>query len=198
MGMQLPPGEFDGFIFDCDGTLADTMPLHYEAWCQAFRDVGATFYFEEDDFYDMGGLSTRMVVEEMNRKHDTNLDVPALVHHKEELFLRRLPSVAPIPEVVNFARDAAARGRPMAVASGGLPHVVNCTLEFIGIRALFPHVLTPVDVARGKPAPDLFLLAAERMGVPPGRCLVFEDGRPGIEAAHAAGMACVVVPRGGF
>jgi HAD superfamily hydrolase (TIGR01509 family) len=196
--MELPPGDFDGFIFDCDGTLADTMPLHYEAWCAAFRDIGATFYFEEDEFYNMGGLSTRMVVEEMNRKHATNFDVPALVHYKEELFLKRLPEVKPIPEVVSFARLQIAAGRPVSVASGGMPHVVGSTLEFLGLRELFPIIVTPGDVARGKPAPDLFLLAAERMGVAPARCLVFEDGVPGIEAAQAAGMACVIVPRGGF
>ncbi|MDG2123303.1 MAG: HAD family phosphatase, partial [Verrucomicrobiales bacterium] len=108
-------------------------------------------------------------------------------HHKE---------VLPIDPVVDFARSLEGK-LPMAVASGSEAEIVESTLQNITIRHLFTTVITPDDVApgRGKPAPDMFLLAAERMGVPPGRCLVFEDGQNGIDAAVAAGMASVFVPR---
>jgi HAD superfamily hydrolase (TIGR01509 family) len=194
MELEIPPGSFEGYIFDCDGTLADTMPLHYSAWCRAFRDFGATFHFGEQQFYAMGGMSTRLVVRELNEQHGLNLDIDALVHHKEECFLERLHEVRPIEPVVRFAREVAGAGRPVAVASGGFRHIVEKTLELVEIRGLFEIIMTPADVERGKPAPDMFLKAAELMGVRPECCLVFEDGGAGIEAARAAGMPVVVVP----
>ena len=119
-------------------------------------------------------------------------DPLVLFHLKEELFVSMLNDVPLLEPVVAFARSVAPH-RPVSVASGGPRDVVHRSLERAGLRALFPVIITADDVVHGKPAPDMFLLAAERMGVQPARCLVFEDAAPGIEAAHAAGMQVVHV-----
>jgi beta-phosphoglucomutase family hydrolase len=191
---KVPPGDFDGYIFDCDGTLVDTMPAHFQAWTQALAEFGQPDIFPERIFYSMGGVPTLDIVRELNSVHGINLDPIAVTTRKEVLFDELLTTVQPIEEVVAFARAAAAR-RPVSVASGGHRDVVSRTLKLAGIDSLFPVVVAAEDVKRGKPAPDCFLLAAERMGVQPGNCLVFEDGMKGIEAAHAAGMQTVLVQR---
>ena len=120
----------------------------------------------------------------------------AVVAHKLSGFARLMHQVETVPAVVEIARSKHGHF-PLAVVSGSeAPHVHEC-LRRTGIADLFDTVVTPADVApgRGKPAPDMFLLAAERLGVAPELCVVFEDGQSGIDAAHAAGMASVFVPR---
>jgi HAD superfamily hydrolase (TIGR01509 family) len=184
---------FDGFIFDCDGTLADSMPVHYLAWCAAFRELAPAITFTEEHFYSLGGLPTRTVALELAREQSVLLDADEITLCKETHYLRLLPGVQPIPPVVAFARAARALGRPISVGTGTMPHVVKQTLTTIGMLEAFEIIITPEHVALGKPAPDIFLLAAERMGTKPGRTLVFEDGPPGFRAADAAGMRHVVV-----
>lgn len=191
---HVPPGEFDGYIFDCDGTLVDSMPAHFRAWTQALAEFGHSDIFPEDVFYGMGGVPTVQIVRELNANHGLDLDPVRVTDRKEVLFDELLATVQPIAGVVACARAAAAKA-PVSVASGGHREVVIRTLRLAGIDSLFPVVVAAEDVKRGKPAPDCFLLAAERMGVPPRRCLVFEDGMKGIEAAHAAGMQTVLVRR---
>jgi HAD superfamily hydrolase (TIGR01509 family) len=112
---------------------------------------------------------------------------------KEDIYLESLERVLPITVVRDFAREIA-RTRPVAVATGGWRRVVQRTLEVVGLGEVFPIIITPEDVVHGKPAPDMFLLAAERMGVDPRRCVVFEDGQPGVDGARAAGMDVVIIP----
>jgi len=193
MNVMIPDRSFDGYIFDCDGTLADTMPLHYEAWIQALEEQGAAPFFPEAVFYSLGGVSSANIIELLNRTHGLTMDPGEVSHRKEHLFLECLEQVEPIPEVAAFAREVAAN-HPVSVVSGGLPHVVSHTLKLIELDTLFPIVITPQDVAAGKPAPDMFFLAAERMKVAPEACLVFEDGPSGIEGARAAGMEVVIIP----
>ncbi len=191
----LPPGDFDAFIFDCDGTLADSMPVHFLAWSAAFHEAHPAIDFPEDFFYSLGGTPTVEVARiNLNRFPGLASISPAeLAHRKENLYLEKLSAVQPITPVTDFARQAKAQGSPVAVASGGDLPVVEATLNYIGLGDFFPVIVTPKDVARGKPAPDMFLLAAEKLGVTPDRCLVFEDAPPGIEAARAAGMAWTLV-----
>lgn len=196
MHLDIPEGDFAGYIFDCDGTLADSMPLHYRAWCQAIAAAGATFTFDEDLFYTLGGTPTRKIVGHINEHYGSSLDSESVALHKEQLYLGGLHEVRPIPEVVDFARRVAASS-PVCVASGGSNHVVRKTLEYIAVADLFPILITPEQVPRGKPHPDMFLLAAEKMGVEPTRCLVFDDGPVGFRAAEAAGMKWVRVPQPG-
>ena len=192
MKLHIPEGDFAGFIFDCDGTLVDTMPLHFRAWNQAMQEAGLKGELSEELFYSLGGMPTRRVAQVMATHYGLSIDVERVFLQKEKRFLEMQAEMRVIKPVVDFARRRHGHA-PMSVASGGPRDVVMKTLELMGIDALFPVVVTPEDVTHGKPSPDMFLLAARLMGVPPERCLVFEDARPGFEAATAAGMKYVVV-----
>jgi HAD superfamily hydrolase (TIGR01509 family) len=192
MKLHIPAGEFLGYILDCDGTLVDTMPLHFRAWSQAMRNAGLEEELSEELFYSLGGTPTRKVAQLLAKHYDLVIDVDRVFHQKEELFLEMQAEMRVIKPVVDFARELHGRS-PMSVASGGPKRVVKKTLELMGLDELFPVVVTPEDVTHGKPSPDMFLLAARLMGVSPERCLVFEDAPPGFEAATAAGMQYVVV-----
>lgn len=190
--LRLPLSEFEGFIFDCDGTLADTMPLHHRSWVHALSCAGARFDFDWDLFVSRAGMSLEHTVLELNRQFGTTLDPVRVAIDQREYYTGRSIEVKPIEPVVALAREASA-ARRVSVASGSeYRHVVH-TLELIGARSYFEVIVTPVDVNRGKPAPDMFLLAAERMRVPAERCLVLEDSPLGIEAARLAGMHSALV-----
>jgi len=191
--LVLPDGRYDGYIFDCDGTLADSMPVHFRAWCEALARSGAGFRFDESLYYSWAGVSTRGVVERLNALHGTALDPLQVAHLKEEIYLESLEQVQPIRPVRDYAREIA-QSRPVAVATGGWRRVASRTLEIVGLGGVFSIIVTPEDVVHGKPAPDMFLLAAEKMGVEPKRCVVFEDGQPGVDGARAAGMDVVFIP----
>jgi HAD superfamily hydrolase (TIGR01509 family) len=193
MKLHIPPGEFAGYIFDCDGTLVDTMPLHYRAWNLSMQRAGLKGELSEELFYSLGGYPTRRVAAIFAEHYGMTVDIEKVFHEKEALFLEMRAEMKLIDPVVKFARDLHGRA-PMSVASGGPKPVVQHTLELMRIADLFPVVVTPEDVVHGKPAPDMFLLAAKKMGVPPEKCLVFEDADPGIKAAEAAGMQWVHVP----
>ncbi len=193
MTLDIPTGPFDGYIFDLDGTLLDTMPLHFEAWEKALQAVGLARPLEEDYFYSLGGTPTRRVAELFAARYGLKLDPDAVFHHKEALFTARQAEVRLIEPVVAFARRMAPV-HPLAVASGGPRNVVRHSLETSGLAPLFRAVVTADDVVHGKPAPDMFLLAARLLGVAPERCLVFEDADLGVQGAQAAGMQVVRVP----
>jgi len=193
MKLDIPAGEFAGYIFDLDGTLVDTMPLHYRAWNRAMQQAGLREELSEDLFYSLGGVPTRRVARLLAEHYGLTIDVEKVFHQKEALFLELRAEMKLIEAVVAFARQAATAHIPVSVASGGPRDIVRHTLELMHLRELFPVVVTPEDVAHGKPAPDMFLLAAKQMGVAPGKCLVFEDAEPGIQAAEAAGMRWVRV-----
>jgi beta-phosphoglucomutase-like phosphatase (HAD superfamily) len=193
MKLAIPPGEFAGYIFDLDGTLVDTMPLHYRAWNRAMHLAGLREELSEDLFYSLGGVPTRRVASLLADHYGLTIDVEKVFHQKEALFLELRTEMKLIGTVVAVARRAVAEHIPVSVASGGPRDIVRHTLELMHLQALFPVVVTPEDVTHGKPAPDMFLLAAQKMGVPPAKCLVFEDAEPGIQAAEAAGMKWVRV-----
>jgi HAD superfamily hydrolase (TIGR01509 family) len=189
---ELPDRSFSAFIFDCDGTLADSMPLHQTAWLLALRAHGATFEFGWELFMRRAGMTLEQTVEELNREFSLNMDPTGVAADQRRHYRELMHEVKPIPEVVAFARSKFGR-HPLSVASGSEREIVLRTLRTIGALELFPVVVVAADVQRGKPAPDLFLLAAEKMGVPARDCLVFEDGLLGIEAAKNAGMGAVLV-----
>lgn len=193
MKLDIPSGDFAGYIFDCDGTLVDTMPLHYRAWDRAMQQAGLKGTLSEELFYSLGGMPTLKVAAVFAKHYGLTIDVDHVFQHKEEMFLEMQAEMKVIQPVVDFARKLHGK-LPMSVASGGPKPVVKKTLELMHLTDLFPVVVTPEDVAHGKPAPDMFLLAAKKMGVAPQRCLVFEDATPGFEAAVAAGMQYVRVP----
>ena len=170
------------------------MPLHLHAWRAALELHGfPPEQFTEKMHYDFAGMPGPAIVRQLNDGFGTTLAPEAVEASKLKWYLAHHHTIKPVQSVVDIALAQAGR-KPMAVASGSDAEIVVQGLEAIGILGLFQTIITPVDVARGKPAPDMFLLAADRMGVPPGRCLVFEDGLLGIQAAEAAGMASVFVP----
>ena len=189
--LVLPAGDFAAYIFDCDGTLADTMPTHYKAWCAALGEHAREF--SEAMFYELGGVPTARIVEILNERHGYRLPVNETVEQKEAIFLELSNEIAAIEPVVALARKYHG-AKPLAVASGGHRRIVMNTLRALGIADLFRAIVTAEDYRRGKPSPDPFLEAALRLDVPPERCLVFEDTATGIAAATAAGMQSVLVP----
>jgi HAD superfamily hydrolase (TIGR01509 family) len=184
--------DYGGYIFDCDGTLADSMVVHYKAWLAALQAHGATFDFSWELFTSRAGMTLPNTVRELNVQFGVALDPEAVTSSQRAEYERFLPTVQPIAEVVELALRVAAT-RPVSVASGGERKVVQRTLELIGLGQTFPVLVTAEDVIHGKPAPDMFLLAAERMGVPPTECVVFEDSVLGLEAARRAKMTSVLV-----
>ncbi|WP_377047536.1 HAD family hydrolase [Roseibacillus persicicus] len=191
--MDFPTDGFEGLVFDLDGTLVDSMPAHFEAWCEALSQVGADGVFGEDVFYAMGGRPTKDIVVQLNEEYGLKLDPDTVAFAKKKAFLERLDQVTLNEEVVEYAKTW--RGKvPMAIATGGSRLVAEKTLQVLGLSDLFDEVVTADDVTNGKPDPEVFLQAAERIGIEPTKCVAFEDAAPGIMAAQLAGMQVVAVP----
>ena len=157
------------------------------------RAVGLQCPLDEELFYSLGGVPTLKVAELIAHHYGLTVDAHAVFDRKEALFKALQKDAKLIEPVVAFAR-AAAKTHPVSIASGGPRDIVREMLRIAGLAPLFPVVVTPEDVVHGKPAPDMFLLAAKKMGVAPEKCLVFEDAEPGMRAAVAAGMKFVRVP----
>jgi HAD superfamily hydrolase (TIGR01509 family) len=190
---SFPSNGFEAVVFDCDGTLVDSMPAHFEAWCEALALYGAGGVFKEDVFFAMGGRPTLDIVVELNDEYNLHLDPIAVAQAKRECFLKRLHTVTLIEEVAKFAESL--RGKvPMAIATGGSRHVIEKTLKIVGVSDWFDEVVTADDVAEGKPAPDIFLRAANLLGVDATKCLALEDAPAGILAAQRAGMQVIAIP----
>jgi beta-phosphoglucomutase-like phosphatase (HAD superfamily) len=185
---------YDAAIFDCDGTLVDTMPIHHEAWKEAFSLHFAPFDFPWDRFMSRAGMTLERTVAELNRELGSSLDPNAVAHAQRAAYARRQDEIRPIEFVTGFARSLLGLC-PLAVASGSRREAVMHALEIAGIIDWFDVVVTATEVARGKPSPDIFLHAARCLGKTPERCLVIEDGVMGVEAAHRAGMDAFLVDR---
>ena len=187
-----------GLVFDCDGTLADTMPLHWRAWQVVAKRY--ELHFPEERFYALGGVPSRDILKMLGEEQGRQLDPLAAAKEKEAEYIPYIGQVQPIAAVVEIARQNYGK-IPMAVASGGLqPHIID-VLQHLGIRHLFNAVVTSEDVQRQKPAPDIFLEAARRIGVAPEFCRAYEDTDLGLQAIRSAGMDAVDVrllrPAGG-
>ncbi|MFG0288541.1 MAG: HAD family hydrolase [Rhodopirellula sp. JB044] len=181
---------FDGLIFDCDGTLTDSMPLHFRAWREALSARGVEF--TENRFYSMAGMPTDKIISILSNEQNVTIDVESTADAKEEAFESLMGDLQPLQVVC----DCAARHRgqiPMAVASGGIRPIVEQQLKHIGILDWFDTIVTSEDTELHKPEPDAFLLAAKQLGVDPKRCLVFEDSPLGFDAACRAGMEFIDV-----
>lgn len=179
-----------GLIFDCDGTLADTMPLHWRAWSAI--TARHRIHFPEDRFYSLGGVPSRDILEMLRDEQRLEIDPLAVAKEKEIAYLDLMHQVGPIHEVVNIAREHHGK-LPMAVASGGIKPIIEKVLVHLGIREYFNAVVTSEDVKKQKPAPDIFLEAARRIGVDPKLCRAYEDTDLGMTAIRSAGMHAVDV-----
>jgi beta-phosphoglucomutase family hydrolase len=191
MKLSLPPGPFRAYLFDCDGTIADSMPLHYEAWTAALGEWGCVF--GEELFYAWGGKPAAEIIADLNEQQKLNMPVEAVAKRKEKMYYDLLPQLKVVPEVLEHIE--AQEGKiPFAVVSGSRRDSVTASLRMLGLLDKFEVIVCAGDYEKSKPNPEPFLLAAERLGVPPEECLVFEDTEMGIQAATAAGMASVKVP----
>lgn len=191
MKLKLPEGSFKAYLFDCDGTIADSMPLHYRAWKRALGEWNCEF--EEEIFYAWGGMPVAEIISTLNQRHGLCMPVEAVAGRKESLYFELLPELKPVPEVLEHIE--AERGRvPFAVVSGSTRESVTASLVSLKLLDRFDTMVCAGEYAKSKPDPEAFLLAADRLGAEPEDCLVFEDTEMGIQAATAAGMASVRVP----
>ena len=179
-----------GLIFDCDGTLADTMPLHWRAWSEITSRHG--IHFPEDRFYSLGGVPSHDILQMLREEQRLEIDAIAVAKEKEIAYLDLMHQVGPIHEVVNVAREHHGK-LPMAVASGGTKPIIEKVLIHLGIREYFDAVVTCEDVVKQKPAPDIFLEAARRIGIDAKFCRAYEDTDLGMTAIRSAGMHAIDV-----
>jgi len=192
MPLQIPPGPFRAYLFDCDGTIVDSMPLHYIAWKQALGEWDCTL--DEGLFYSWGGKPPVEIIAALNQLRDLKMPIAVVAERKESLYFSLLHDLKPVPEVLE--QIVAQHGQiPFAVVSGSTRESIVKSLTAVGLLDRFPLLVGSEDYARSKPAPDAFLTAAARLGVAPKDCLVFEDTDMGIQAATAAGMSSVRIPQ---
>ena len=186
--LVLPDGPFSAFLFDLDGTVADSMPLHYVSWRQAVAEAGGEF--PEELFYALGGVPLPRTVEILNERYGTAMDPATVVARKEGLYLGMLDRLTPVAAVLRVMERWVGRV-PFAIVSGSPRASIDGTLARLGLGHYFPVVVGAEDYREGKPAAEPFLVAADRLGVRAGECLVFEDAEAGIRSAEAAGMRWV-------
>ena len=180
--------EPEGLIFDCDGTLVDTMPIHFKAWNITTKKYG--LIFPEDRFYALGGVSPFEVLRILSSEQGIKINFEAVTREKESLYMQLISEAKEIPEVMKIVRANYGK-KPMAVASGGTSETVVGILNHCSIQQYFDIIVTSEDVENPKPAPDTFLEAARRMNVAPEKCQAYEDADMGIKAIIAAGMKAV-------
>lgn len=185
----------DAVIFDMDGVLADSEPLHQDVIRIMLAEYGVDWDITRGD--PTVGLRSLDGFEVICARHPLPHDARRL----DALYTARVLPVlrerlSPLPGVPEVPRALAARGMRLAVGSSSNPEVIETTLATLGVRALFEAVISGAEVAHGKPAPDVFLKAAKRLGLAPAACVVIEDSERGVRAARAAGMRCVAIPCG--
>lgn len=191
MKLKLPEGSFGAYLFDCDGTIVDSMPLHYIAWKKALGEWGCEF--DEKLFYSWGGVPIVEIVSLLNEKRGLHMPAETVATRKEDLYYKLLPHLQAIPEVVEHI-DSQHGLIPFAVVSGSTRDSVTASLNAVKLLEKFDTLVCAGEYKKSKPNPEAFLLAASHLGVAPQQCLVFEDTEMGIQAAVAAGMPWVKVP----
>jgi HAD superfamily hydrolase (TIGR01509 family) len=190
MKLELPPGSFQAYLFDCDGTIADSMPLHYLAWKKALAEWNCEF--SEELFYAWGGMSVAEIITTLNKERGLNMPVSDVATRKEQLYFEHLPQLKPVPEVMEHI-EASYGHIPFAVVSGSTRDSVTASLNALRILDRFETLVCAGEYQKSKPDPEPFLIAAERLGVATESCLVFEDSDMGIQAATTAGMSSVKI-----
>lgn len=184
---QLSEGDYQAFLYDCDGTLADNMPAHIATYIATANEYGLSI--DPLMISEFAGWPIADVVTEMNIRYQTNIDPIAFRARKAELYAREyMEDILPIDFVLQHLKASAGKVH-IAVVSGGDREAVEKTLEVLGIARLVEVLICAGDTLKGKPFPDPFLKAAALLNVEPSKCLVFEDGMPGVTAAKSAGMA---------
>jgi len=193
---MLKPNQIKGVVFDFDGTLVDSDPIHYSVWALFFKRLGINF--TEKDFAEAAGKQVDFIAGDFIKKYKLKITKEELIREKRKTtidYFREKP-----PEFMPYAKEAlvffSRNGFKLGVATGNLKEVVMNTLKRAGVDNLFSAIVDGQDVARGKPYPDAYLLAAQKLGLEPRRCLAIEDTQYGVESAKAAGFYAFAVPSG--
>ncbi|HGY5238885.1 TPA: HAD family hydrolase [Aeromonas salmonicida subsp. pectinolytica] len=184
---------FQGLVFDLDGTLVDSMPLHLAAWEHTSREFG--FRFDADWFYELGGMPSRKIALLVAEQQQSALDPVVVTRCKTEHYVANLHKVAVFPAMLELVQRY--HGQiPMGIGTGSPRINAQAVLRNTGLDRYFSVVVTADDVELHKPHPDTFLLVASRLGLEPTTCLVFEDTGIGVQAGQAAGMQTCMVRDG--
>lgn len=189
--MKLPEGPFKAYLFDCDGTIVDSMPLHYVAWKTVLAEWGCEF--DEKLFYSWGGMPVLEIIATLNEQQGLQMPIEVVAKKKEGLYYEILPKLKAVPEVLEHIEDQHGK-LPFAVVSGSTRHSVTASLTSLNLLDKFDTLVCAGEYTNSKPHPEAFLMAAERLKIAPEDCLVFEDTEMGVQAAQSAGMAWVKVP----
>lgn len=179
-------------IWDMDGVIASTAPYHLKAWQEVFRKRGVEF--TKRDFSRHFGQRNDSIIKSAMGEVISREEMETIADEKEKCFRRRLgKDIRPLPGVIELMGSLLRHGFKMALASSAPPENISLITRSLGIERLFHAIISGHEVPRGKPAPDVFLLAAERLGIEPARCIVVEDAVAGVQAAKRAGMSCLAV-----
>lgn len=185
-----PTPPYKALIFDCDGTLADTLPVHFQTWSKSLQAFGADI--SRDWYYTHCGTSAFEMLEMLQNQFGYEFDFHAVISERQIYYKTLINTIKEVQAVADIVRTHHGKV-PMAVASGGERSVLESTLNTIQLRHFFDAVVSIDDVKKGKPEPDIFLLAAEKLSVAPEYCIVYEDSDGGIEAAKRAKMRVIDV-----
>jgi len=188
--MYLDLSRYQGLIFDMDGTLIDTMPSHLAAWQQAAEHFDIPF--DREWIHSMGGMPSPKITLEVNKRYGMNLD-PKTVAQKKMAFFAAITDYGELIPATNEILNRYQGEKKIAVGTGSMSQSAMRLLQGRNLLPLLDTVVTACDVENHKPAPDTFLLAAQRLGLSANECVVFEDTELGKKAAHAAGMDCIMV-----
>ena len=190
MKLEIPDGPFEAYLFDCDGTIVDSMPLHYVAWTRVLAEWNCEF--PENTFYSWGGYPVTKIISRLNEECGLSMPVEIVAKRKEDMYYEILPQLRAVPEVLE--QIEAQHGKiPFAVVSGSTRASVTASLKALNLLDKFDVLVCAGEYEHGKPHPEPFLTAAAKLGVPAHTCLVFEDTEMGIQAATAAGMKSVKI-----
>ena len=185
-----PTAPYKALIFDCDGTLADTLPVHFQTWVKSLQAVGVDI--SKDWYYKYCGTSAEEMLQLLMDLSDYQFDTVPVIAERQALYRSLISTVKEVQAVADIVRAHHSK-IPMAVASGGERAVLEATLDNINLRQFFDVVVSVDDVEKGKPEPEIFLLASQKLGVAPQDCIVYEDSNEGLEAARRAGMRSIDV-----
>ncbi|MGL1885456.1 MAG: HAD-IA family hydrolase [Reichenbachiella sp.] len=192
-GKMIIPAGIKGLIFDLDGTILDSMPLHYKGYLHGLSQWNV--HYPEEVFYTRGGIPTKttfeMIAEENNIQ---NFDIEKALQLKREFVDTQLDKITLVTHVMDVIKEYHGK-LPMAVGTGSNRNTVDHMFEMHGLGEYFEHVVTATEVSHHKPHPETFLKCAELIAIAPKDCIVFEDGKPGMVAAESAGMQVIDITK---